>query len=144
MSLLHADPGALRTLADRIGRHAADVRSTAARLDAAVRSAQWRGPAAGAFHWQARSTVGALGSAAGSLEASAAALRRLADAVQALLDDLRRLMRDDVAMAGDVGSIATDLLRHPGRVPGDAVGLLGDAVTTVGDIGGAVADLLGI
>jgi uncharacterized protein YukE len=141
MSLLAADPHGLRAIADRIARHAETVRATAARLRAAAQHGHWHGVAASAFQLQLRHVLRCVLAAAAGLDDAAAALRRLAEAVEQFLAALRRLARDPPRGARDTAVLAADLVRHPGRVLGDAGSLLSDAAGVAGDV---MADLAGV
>jgi len=136
MSLL-PDPVDLVAIADRIAAHAATTRDRATRLDQATAATGWTGPAAASFEVEARLATDTLRGAANRLDDAADALRRHAARVGAILNDLVHLGSAELGLAGD-------LVRHPGQVLPDVVGVVGDSAHVVGDVAGGVLDLVGL
>lgn len=140
MSPIFADPNQLYAIADRIDRHADEVRAGASRLAATAGELDWKGMAADSFRQDAHGVVHSLHAAAGRLDDAADALRRHAANVSHMLVQLARMVADGVAFGADAGATFADLFTNPGDLAGDASGLLGG----LGDLGSDAAGLVSL
>lgn len=132
------DPAELEAIAARIRSHAAATRDRAFRLDQLVAAARWRGVAAAAFDTLAAEVVSGLRHSSGRLDDAADALLRHAASVRSVLGILAQLQYDSLRIGADLGTGLVDELLHPGRLPGDAAGVLTDAASVVGGLGALI------
>jgi biotin carboxyl carrier protein len=114
------DPAALYATADRIARHAEELRARATRLVAAAAHARWHSPAARAFRQDVAGIAEQMRHAAGRVDDAADALRRHARRIE---DELAVVAAGEAIVAHTAGTVVSGAV-HTGERVLHAIGVL--------------------